>query len=648
MWSFPGVVLRMRRALLLLLFLVPRAFCQNTTTRLEDLLSAARQAQAAENYTAAADDYRRAVALRPDMPELWANLGLMQHQSGAYSDAIRSFRSAYALKPALYVPNLFLGIDLFEINNPGEALPFLLRAAGMNNKDPEPLLFAGRSYSSLGKRALAAAELEHALQLDPQQPQAWFYLGLNDLDRVEDEARALTTANQDSPWAKSLYAESLLKQARYHEAVDVYKDVLAAPSHPPCLRAQLGMAWLFLQDQPDAAQQLQLAGRESPACPLALLGQARLDIDSGADKMAIDQLHRLWSRDRGFVRISASALTQENAPAALNRLAALAQQEWHAGTIPGDLEQFLQAVLSGSTLEPEDLSAPESADPQHSSTSQAAADYASGRYRRCEENAAAAAHSRDLHQLRLLLRCASLTGDDRVASRTADVLLSLTPQSPETLYWSIKAKEQLAVQALRRYEQLEPNSEKTHLLLGDMYRQRRQDEDAQAQYQQALAIRPDDPAALLGLAYAYFGDGNLTQALATAKQALAQSPSDPEVNLVIGEILVARHDFAGAEPFLRRSLGARPQMLPHIHALLGRVDVETGRNAEAIQELRQGLSSDTDGTVYYQLARACRRVGDNTDAEAAMEKVKALEQRRRQASVIAVEDSHPADPDSLP
>src|SRR5579862_7159854 len=82
----------------------------------DDLLLAARQAQNSNDYAAAAGFYKQAVKLRTDMPELWANLGLMQDATGNYSDAVVSFRKAVALKPSLYVPNLFLGVDYLHLN----------------------------------------------------------------------------------------------------------------------------------------------------------------------------------------------------------------------------------------------------------------------------------------------------------------------------------------------------------------------------------------------------------------------------------------------------------------------------------------------------------------------------------------------------
>ena len=71
-------------------------------------------------------------------------------------------------------------------------------------------------------------------------------------------------------------------------------------------------------------------------------------------------------------------------------------------------------------------------------------------------------------------------------------------------YWSVKANERLAFMAFSRFEKLDPNSERTHLMLGDMYRQRQRFEQAESEYKAASLLAPQDTAPLFGLASAYF------------------------------------------------------------------------------------------------------------------------------------------------
>ena len=45
----------------------------------------------------------------------------------------------------------------------------------------------------------------------------------------------------------------------------------------------------------------------------------------------------------------------------------------------------------------------------------------------------------------------------------------------------------------------------------------------------------------------------------------------------MGEILCARNDFVAAEPYLKKSLSTKPEYIPHVHALLGKVYARTDR-----------------------------------------------------------------------
>ena len=153
---------------------------------------------------------------------------------------------------------------------------------------------------------------------------------------------------------------------------------------------------------------------------------------------------------------------------------------------------------------------------------------------------------------------------------------------------------------------------------------------------------------MAGLASAALRDGNVDKGIESARLALEHAPDDPEINLLMGEALVQRHDMASAEVFIKKGLSAKPQMLPHVHALLGEVYAATNRPLEAINEFKLGLESDGDGTIHYQLARLYRRAGDSQDAAVALEEMKAIQERRRKGAVIALQDSHSSVLDDSP
>jgi tetratricopeptide (TPR) repeat protein len=615
---------------------------QSEDTAFASFVAEAQKAQAANDYAAAANNYLQAVKLRQDIPELWANLGLMQHESQNYAGAVHSFQQALRLKPSLYVPHLFLGVDTMRMGNANEAIPYLLKAEAMNGADSLPPLTLGRAYASQGKFAAAAKAYERAIHIDSGKSSAWFGLGIARLDQVEEDARRVAEEDQNSPYAKALYAESLVKQVRYNEAADVYKSVLVVKPQPPCVHAGLGFALLKQGDAAGAEAEFENERKADPGCSLALLGQARLRLDAGSSADALKLLEDLWARDRGFVTSNASTLTD-----GLDQARASSFQQFlgqsNAATPPPDLSSFLTGLFSTQPAQMQ----PSPAAPEGTRRT-AQEDYSSGRYAQCASRSKDSLKIKSVVSLQVLATCAYFTGDYDLASSAADELASVSPHSLVAMYWSIKANEHLAFSALERFQQLEPNSSRSHLLLGDIYRQRTRFEDAEAEYQKALAITPNDPAALIGLASAYFGNGNIEKTKETAQLALNQTPDDPELNLIMGEALVSTHQFAAAEPYLQKALRAKPQMLPHVHALLGMVYDDAGKNQQAIDELMLGIQTDQDGSLHYRLARLYRKIGNTQAAAAAIEQMKVIEQQHRERAVTATRDSHPSTLDDGP
>ena len=56
---------------------------------------------------------------------------------------------------------------------------------------------------------------------------------------------------------------------------------------------------------------------------------------------------------------------------------------------------------------------------------------------------------------------------------------------------------------------------------------------------------------------------------------------------------MSQHAYADAEPYLTKSLHAKPQMLPRIHALIGKAYAETGRFAESVSTAEKALALAT-------------------------------------------------------
>lgn len=615
---------------------------QPAGSTLESLVAVAQQAQAVQDYAAAEKAYKQAVRIEPNMPELWANLGLMQQEAGEIASAIPSFQQANHLNPSLYVPNLFLGNDYMRTGKALQAIPFLAKAERINKTDPQAPLALGRAYYATGKYSTAAQEFARATTLDPQLGAAWFSLGIARLNQVELDARKMTVDEKDSPFAGALYAESLEKQARFNEAATLYRSLLGSQPQPPCLHSALGIALLRHRDPEGAATEFAAERAAHPECGLALLGQARIAIDRGDNEQAVKLLQELWERDHRFLAGNAVLLTEGLPNDAAAAVTGYFSQQ--TTVIPSDLRSALLSAFSGSVdaldgnIGPSESSASPPPQPVSASGPTAETYYAAGEFQQCAQRLDHALAEGRADKLRLLAVCSFFAGDNERAFSAATALEALLPHSAEALYWSIQANERLAVQSLARFQQLESNSVRSHVLLGDIYHQLEREDDAEVEYHKALALEPGNPAAMLGLAFACLSNNEIEKAMETARTALERSPQDPELNMVVAETMVAKAQFAEAEPFLMKSLNVKPQLLGHVHALMGKVYSETGRTNEAISQLKMSESSDENGSIHYLLARLYRQVGDKKDAAAALDQVKTIKQQRRDRGVKTVED----------
>ena len=616
---------------------------QQPASTLESIVAAAQQAEAAHDFGAAEKAYKQAVRIEPSMPELWANLGLMQQEAGEIASAIPSFQQANHLNPSLYVPNLFLGNDYLHTGNAQEAISFLVKAERINKTDPQAPLALGRAYYKVGKFPAAAQEFAHAAALDPNLGAAWFGLGISRLNQVEMDARKMSIEAKDSPFAGALYAESLEKQSRFSEAASLYRSLFASQPQPPCLHSELGFALLRHRDTAGAITEFDSERSAHPECGLAVLGQARVAIDRGDYEQALPLLQELWGRDHRYFLSNAPVLMEGLGSDAASSFVAYFSQR--TTVVQGNLRDVLLEVLNGGQGVNElhddgDHGQPDAslaATPVSTDRRTAEEFYAAGEFAQCARRLRSLGAAGHAERLRLLAACSFFSGDNEGALSAATALEALQPHSAEGLYWSIQAGERMAVQSLARFQRTESDSAKSHVLLGDIYHQLEREDDAQTEYQKALALEPGNAAAMLGSASAYLSNNNIEKAKDTARAALERSPQDPELNLIVAETMVAQFQFADAEPYLLKGLNVKPQMQGHVHALLGKVYAETGKTNDAIRQLKLGESSDDTGSIHYLLARLYRETGDTKNASAALEQVKTIKQNRRER-IKTVED----------
>jgi len=162
------------------------------------------------NAGAAIREYRSALSLNPQMAAVHENLGFAYLAVNQFETSRREFERAVSLQPRS--PDALIELSRFDAagSQPLRALGRLSRAARYQPRNPEiPLLMADivRGQGALG---LAESLLRQARQLDPENVEAYFQLGLflEEQERYGEALDALTEA-----WVLLQYEEEPVPEA---------------------------------------------------------------------------------------------------------------------------------------------------------------------------------------------------------------------------------------------------------------------------------------------------------------------------------------------------------------------------------------------------------------------------------------------------
>ena len=624
----------------------------NSREALENLAARAEEAQHKGDYRAAAQIYQEMLKAKPDSAEVRANLGLMYHLLGEYAAAIPELRTALQEDSRLFVPNLFLGLDLLQVEKPREAISYLERAHDLNPQDANALLGLGRAYTKLGDWRKARLSFNEAVRLNPRDSRAWLDLGSTYLNLAGAGAERMGKAHLNSAYFQALGANSFLQQGRLNDAIAKYRGLLEAQSAPACVRSDLGFVLVESGRLADAEREFQTDLRDAPRCLMARLGLARIAADRGDMAAAFSELSQVWQTDRDFLSANAPRLWRG---LSTDEVEAFERQlkDTSAPDVPAGLGEALLGALARWRQDPIETLAEIStnflaASPQPGprgaasriSQTKVAQFYSEGKYTACRESLKAAVASLALQDSLLLAECAYESGDFQTSFLASEQAVDLDAESPAAWYWRIKASEVLAANALVQVDLTGPDSASMHVMLGDVYRDGKKFNEAEAEYRKAIELKPLDVPAHLGLAATFYRAFLFDKALPELKTVLQLAPQNPQANFMMADILAYQREFAQAEPYAKAALHGAPSNLPLVHALLGKIYASQGRTPEAIKELQQALPDDHDGSLHYQIYTLYKKMGDASAAREALKQSEALrkqQEQRAQEMIRAVE-----------
>jgi tetratricopeptide (TPR) repeat protein len=339
------------------IFAQPQA--SNAVTPLQRHLEAARKAQAAQDFTLAVEEYKKALNLKPvGAAEIYQNLGLVYHLQFKYQEAIQSFEKALGLQPKLWASHLFLGIGLYKTNQFSRALSPLRKALDLDPKNAE---LEGRFWLGVTQLALhqypeAIGELERRLERTPKDIEVLYNLlqahnhysaellkqtsgeadpaytqGKYHAERAAKILRSVSEIDPNSYRLHQMEGEVLEQQEQYPKAIESYKGVYAIKPDLPGIRFAIGSVYWKMRQFDEATRWLQGELKANPHHAIANYELGNIYVYRNKASQAIPHLRETIFAQPQFMdahRDLGKALLQlEKYDEALDHLRLVAQAE---------------------------------------------------------------------------------------------------------------------------------------------------------------------------------------------------------------------------------------------------------------------------------------------------------------------------------
>ncbi len=172
---------------------------------------------------------------------------------------------------------------------------------------------------------------------------------------------------------------------------------------------------------------------------------------------------------------------------------------------------------------------------------------------------------------------------------------------------------QVGIDALNDGLHLMPNAASLYFARGVLYVQIAHYDKAQADFDKAYQLDPNQTLSVAALGLATVQQNNLTKALADVQAKLKVHPKDPVLLYLQADILTQQGvdtnsaEFKTAMRSAKEAVALRPSLEP-AHSVLAKLYLQAGEHALAAAECRKALALDPkDQTAVYHLIQALRK-----------------------------------------
>lgn len=219
-------------SLILLGLGMPALGQESIEVRVTAHLEQAKRAESAQDYLAAAVQYKAILELRPEWALIHQSLGVTLHLAKQYSQAIQHLKQAVQLDDQLWGAYLFLGMDYYQTHEFEAAVPALEKSLALNPEMAETRHWLGLSHSALRNYEAAIPHLLRVTAERDGDAEALFHLVRAYDSRAAQLFQWIGDQDPESPFVHLLQAERFASEgdlsrarAEYRRAIDPRPDL---------------------------------------------------------------------------------------------------------------------------------------------------------------------------------------------------------------------------------------------------------------------------------------------------------------------------------------------------------------------------------------------------------------------------------------
>lgn len=257
----------------------------------------------------AEQEYRRGLALDPNSADAYNNLGVLYFEQQLFGRAAETFSKAYKLRPGDPEFGFNLGLALFKVGNPQQAIKPLQAALHSPKHFTNAEFLLGTCYFELNQWAESIPHLEAAGKKRPDDEKILFLL-YNDYRNLGEKVKTLQAATQllethpNSSLVYEMLGEAQDASNRPEKAEHDFKKAIAAAPQAPELHFLLGYLYWRWKRYKEAIAPLREETRISPnfAPPYYYLGD--IDILQGDPEAALKYFEKALQLDPSYAEAS--------------------------------------------------------------------------------------------------------------------------------------------------------------------------------------------------------------------------------------------------------------------------------------------------------------------------------------------------------